>query len=514
MSRIVRVMRVIVSLFVLAAALHALDPIVDRRITAIQVLADGVLCGTGEGLMVVPARGEAGLLPGFRGFVTALAEHSGTTLVGTLDGPWILARGSAVPVALPHGTTDSQVSSAVVVNGRFFAGGAFGLVEVNVKGETACHEVPLPGLAGEVLSLSASDGRLLAACPGLLMVSSPAVDSWARVSEGLSYIRVAGLPGGRWVGLAAGGGADLGSLDPRAPLQRIELPYRGDVVTSIACAPASSPLRLFAGTMRGRILAADVTDGREPEWKMHGDTAPWPVRSLESGDDLLLYCGTEGAGLRILDADGRLLSTWPAAEAGLPPRYRMEPAAGGDEENRLLDRIRAAVTSRIALSGRRNIVAFLAIVIALALILGLLLRGASRDRVALKEKRRAHRTRIDLPALETLSPDLAEQARRLQALTDGINRVSRSVAQGHAQDLTDRAREISLEFEEVDAWMRSRLTRIHELRKEESGRLVALKAAAREGGDEERVRDELSGIESRLAALDRDERYLKYVLEE
>jgi hypothetical protein len=513
-----------------AAAQPARRPLASNRITAVVSFTDGALYGTARGLFARPDSGLDGAIAGFDGFVTGIAEQGGMTLVGSTSGPSLLSRGAIQPLRTPGGWTEPFVTAVAAADSRLFFAGPFGLAEAITGG--GIRELTTPGDLRSVEALAGRGPDLLVAFDGGLYHLHARREEWKALVSGISYTALAIGSHGKWLGVRADGGLDEGMLDRPGTRRAVEGPYADDAVTAVAV--SDDGFVLLIGTMRGRILLGDPGDENNPvaDWRSIRTPSPTDpsIRALACRDGKLIRAGADGGGILEINLAGGTPITKEivsSAEPVLRVERSPETASGSRDDNSLgspweFPELRARWDAWIPTMDFR--VAWLGYAALTILVLALAAGAAwvaSRLRSSggssgLREKRRANRTPTDLPTLDQLSPDVAEFAHRFQDVTQLINELSRDAARGvMTPAAAGQARQASKDFEEIDTWMRDRLTVIRAERVATQKRLHDLKAEVRDAGsDEAAIGAEVARIEEWLSGADRDERYLKYVLEE
>lgn len=442
-------------------------------VTSIVVDGGRVYVGTPQGLYEATTDRK---IEGVEGAVRAMAWERGRGVVATNRGIFLLDDG-AVKIS------DLAATTVALSDTRIFAGGDFGVVE----------------LGGRTIS-TVSAQSILVDGSELIIADDNGLHLWRFDSDtprvlldGIGYSRIVVSDGNRWFGLRADGGIDVGHLLRPNYLTPLELAIAADPATAIA------PRRggVYIGTMRGRLLEADHRSAkviRDPKKPAH------PIHAIAVFGDTT-YLGTEGGGLIALGADMDAEPAIAPDTAAPPPVLAAEPARPSRwitvvEQHR----------SKLLLALGALVVIFLGVLTA---------RRLARGRQsAVRERRRASRAEPDLPPIERLSPDIAQDARRLRTLTDTVNALSRDAALSETGEIEERTVRARTEFGEIDERMRKRLAGIRADRSKKMADVAAIRTAVQQGTATEDDKRRLGEIEEWVALADRDERYLKYVLEE
>jgi hypothetical protein len=199
-------------------------------------------------------------------------------------------------------------------------------------------------------------------------------------------------------------------------------------------------------------------------------------------------------------------------------RTTLAPAAEPDPRADLLRAIMEKAEDLVEAAGRHRRILGIAVATAFLalLVLFVALTRAGGRGGQVREKRRASRKPLDIPSIEDLSPEIGALALRFMSITNEINELSRATAKGGAAEHAEKARLVAASFEETERKMREHFTGLDALRLEHARRIDDLKARIKAGESPEaaNLQEELEALERAMAQSIRDERYLRYVLEE
>lgn len=497
------------------AATTRIEALPSNRITSIQPFPDGLLLGTARGVFALTGAETGRMLPGLDAFVFAMAEERGVILIATDTGAIMLRQGALRSAAAPAEWRAPTLMAAAAADGVFVAGGAEGVVTISPEGVVRT----LSGPGGGLLAAAAAPNRnhLLLAFDGALHLFKPRSGEWLRLDVGRSHVALVFGEDGRWFGLDRGGGLHTGRAVPGAATIRIAGLPPDDVALAIASRPADGALLI--GTLRGRILAArfDERRGRVAVERLLDDPDhARPIRTLTVTEAGVIAAGTDGAGLILLAADGSIRQLVSGQDREERPELAPAPEADlGADMRRALTEKTAELFERAAQQWRLVAGAGAAVLFTLLLLYFALARGAAKDG-RVREKRRTSRTPLDLPAIEELTPEIGALALSFMSIANEINDLSRAAAKGGAAEHAEKARRVTSSFEETERKMREHFNGLDDLRAANTQRLERLKARIRAGEapEAENLQEELETLERAMAQLEKDERYLRYVLDE
>jgi hypothetical protein len=492
-----------------------IEALSSNRITAIQPFPDGLLLGTARGVFALTGDATGRMIPGLDAFVFAMAEDQGVILVATETGAILLRQGTFRSVATPADWKSPSLVAVAGAGGLFIAGGGEGLITVSPEGVVKTRPGP-SGHGGLIAAAAAPKGdQFLLAFEAGLYLFRPQSAEWIRLDAGRSYIALVLREDGRWFGLDRGGDLFTGRALPGDAPVRIEAMPEDDAALAIALRNADKTL--LVGTLRGRVLAVRLEErrGRASIHRLLDDPRQIrPIRSLTVTTSGAIAAGTDGAGLVMIAIDGTVRQIVSKREA----RPSLAPAAEPDPRADLLRMIQEKAEDLLETAGRHRRIlggavaaAFLAL-----LVLYLAFSRAGGRGGQVREKRRASRTPLYIPSIEDLSPEIGALALRFMSITNEINELSRATAKSGAAEHAEKARRVTTSFEETERKMREHYAGLDALRVEHARRIDELKARikAGESPDAASLQEELEAIERTMAQSMKDERYLRYVLEE
>jgi len=506
-------------LFSIAAAAEAtrIAALPSNRITAIQPFTDGLLLGTARGVFALTGDDTGQMIAGLDAFVFAIAEDRGVILVATETGAVLIRQGALRSVATPAHWKSPTLVAAAAADGLFVAGGADGLITISPEGVVKTR--PGPYDAGGLLAAAAAPNRaqFLLAFEGELYLFRPQIDEWIRLDAGRSYIALIFRDDGRWFGLDRGGDLHTGHARPGVTAVRIKAIPEDDAALAITLRTADNTLLI--GTLRGRVLAARFDERRERVSVVRLLDDPQiaiPIRTLALADADRIAAGTDGGGLIMFDPDGAMRHLVSAHDH--KARMSLAPLAKPDLRTDLRRAIMEKTEALLeAANQRRRTLGIAVAAVFLALFLLFLVFSRTGDRSGqVREKRRASRAPLDLPSIEELSPEIGALALRFMSITNEINELSRAAAKSGAAEQAEQARRVTVSFEETERKMREHFAGLDVLRIEHAKRIEDLKTRIRAGEapEAENLKEKLEALERAMAQSRKDERYLRYVLEE
>jgi hypothetical protein len=500
-----------------AEAPSRIEALSSNRITAIRPFPDGLLLGTARGVFALTGDATGRMIPGLDAFVFSMAEDQGVILVATETGAILLRQGAFRSVATPADWKSPALVAVAGAGGLFVAGGAEGLITISPEGVVKTRPGP-SGHGGLIAAAAApkSDQFLLAFEAGLYLFR-PRSDEWIRLDAGRSYVALVLREDGRWFGLDRGGDLFTGRALPGDAPIRIEAMPEDDAALAIALRETDETL--LVGTLRGRVLAVRIEErrGRASINRLLDDPLQTrPIRALSVTAAGAIAAGTDGAGLVMLAPDGSVRQIVSAHEH--EARTTLAPAAEPDPRADLLRAIMEKAEDLVEAAGRHRRILGIAVATAFLalLVLFVALTRAGGRGGQVREKRRASRKPLDIPSIEDLSPEIGALALRFMSITNEINELSRATAKGGAAEHAEKARLVAASFEETERKMREHFTGLDALRLEHARRIDDLKARIKAGESPEaaNLQEELEALERAMAQSIRDERYLRYVLEE